>query len=220
MFVVPQDGKPIRYPGKSTGSYSERLAALITREIVNPSDCVIELHGGEIVEAMLPYVRVGLSGDKKNDEELKKLADIFGAKYVLLTKSRETSEKSGQKKLRIIGGAGSNGLRIKEDVDFLTSGILNIAGYFNMIERQPASVQERIYMDRFVGVFSPCEGVFDYQVNMGDEVKKGSVLGVVRDYGGNVIAEIPAPEGGIVLGIVTSYGVRKGSEVMGIGPII
>ena len=63
-----------------------------------------------------------------------------------------------------------------------------------MIEHQPTSVQERIYMDRFVGVFSPCEGVFDYQVNMGDEVEKGSVLGVVRDYGGNVIAEIPAPE--------------------------
>ena len=220
MFVVPQDGKTIRYPGKIDGSYSERLSALLYRQIMEPSDCVVELHGGELVEAMVPYVRVMLTTDKKYNAKAKKIADVFGVRNVILAKARGTADKSGSDKLRIVAGAGSNGLRAEEDVNSLTTGILNIAGYLNMIERQPTLPKERIYMDRFVGVFSPCEGIFDYKVNMGDEVEKGSVLGVIRDYGGKVIAEIYAPEDGVILGIVTSYGVRKGSELIGIGPKI
>ena len=66
MFVVPQDEKKFSqsFPGNISGSYTEKLAALIYREIIEPSDIVIEFRGGELVETMAHYVSIQRKNDK------------------------------------------------------------------------------------------------------------------------------------------------------------
>ena len=55
--VNPVDGKSMNrfYPGKMDGTQTERASFLITRQVVEPSDHLIDLHGGDIDESLRPY---------------------------------------------------------------------------------------------------------------------------------------------------------------------
>jgi predicted deacylase len=56
-FVVPADGKNLNrcFPGDPDGSYAEVLAHEIFEELIAPSDFLIDLHGGDLVEALEPF---------------------------------------------------------------------------------------------------------------------------------------------------------------------
>lgn len=53
-FVVPEDGKNLNrcFPGSPDGTFSDILARHVFDELIAPSDVLIDLHGGDIVEAL------------------------------------------------------------------------------------------------------------------------------------------------------------------------
>src|SRR6266852_5873278 len=67
--VNPIDNKSMNrfYPGKSDGTQTERASFLITREIVDKSDYLIDFHGGDLDESLRPYAYWIVSGNKKQD---------------------------------------------------------------------------------------------------------------------------------------------------------
>ena len=60
LYVTPLDGKNLNrvFPGHKRGTASERLAHTVTEEVLPVADVVIDLHGGDIVEALEPFVFV------------------------------------------------------------------------------------------------------------------------------------------------------------------
>ena len=124
-------------------------------------------------------------------------------------------------KLGLLAEAGSNGLRDPEDVSFLTEGILNVAAHLGMIDRvhEPVDPGEFRTIESFVDVRSPAEGLFDPTVETDQTVTRGQLLGRVRGFDGKALTDIISPEDGIVLGIVTAYGVTPGATVIGIGKL-
>src|SRR4051812_8593987 len=57
-FVCPVDNvNPNRvFPGDASGSYSEQMTHALIHEFVIHSDAYIDLHGGDIPEALVPFV--------------------------------------------------------------------------------------------------------------------------------------------------------------------
>jgi len=57
-FVCPIDNvNPNRvFPGDPSGSYSEQMTHALINEFVVHSDAYIDLHGGDIPEALVPFV--------------------------------------------------------------------------------------------------------------------------------------------------------------------
>src|SRR6185503_10512476 len=57
VHVNPVDGKSMNrfYPGRSDGSQTERASYLITKEVVERCDHLIDLHGGDLDESLRPY---------------------------------------------------------------------------------------------------------------------------------------------------------------------
>src|SRR4029079_181029 len=55
--VNPVDGKSMNrfYPGKADGTQTERASLAITRDVVEKSDHLIDLHGGDLDESLRPY---------------------------------------------------------------------------------------------------------------------------------------------------------------------
>src|SRR5712692_5219421 len=55
--VHPVDGKSMNrfYPGKEDGTQTERASHLITKEIVDRCDYLIDYHGGDLDESLRPY---------------------------------------------------------------------------------------------------------------------------------------------------------------------
>ena len=227
MFDVPQDGKKLSavFPGAAAGSYTEKLAAMLDREIISKSDCVLEFRGGELVETMAHYVSTQRTGDGARDKKAKELAEAFGARNIIRRKIREATDAepvntyatySG--KLGLLAEAGGQGLREKTDVDFLRNGTENILAFLGMLQGRslPSGIQYR-YFDSFIDIVSPVEGIFDWTVDVDAEVEQGEVIGRVRDFSGAVVSDITAPERGVILGIVTAPGTREGQTVIGIG---
>src|ERR1700745_1708722 len=72
-FVCPIDNvNPNRvFPGDPTGSYSEQMTHALITEFVVYADAYIDLHGGDIPEALVPFVicrsEAGLADSKARD---------------------------------------------------------------------------------------------------------------------------------------------------------
>src|SRR6185312_6462466 len=56
-FYNPYDGKNLNrvFPGKLKGTFTEALAYFVFNTIILPSDSFVDLHGGDMVEDLLPF---------------------------------------------------------------------------------------------------------------------------------------------------------------------
>ena len=101
-FVCPVDNvNPNRvFPGDPSGSYSEQMVHALMNEFVVHADTYIDLHGGDIPEALVPFT-ICRAGDEAVDRKAKDLAMAFGLPYVL-TVSKPVQPTKGHR-----AGAGS-----------------------------------------------------------------------------------------------------------------
>src|SRR5215475_33126 len=83
-FVCPIDNvNPNRvFPGDPTGSYSEQMTHALINEFVVHADAYIDLHGGDIPEALVPFV-ISRDGEDEVAKKSKAIAMAFGLAYVL-----------------------------------------------------------------------------------------------------------------------------------------
>ncbi len=228
MFTIPQDGKKLssQFPGQMAGTYTQQLAAMLFHKVIAPSELVIELRGGELTENMAHYVSIQRIADGAYNARAKKLVECFGCRNIILRKPRSMLSENESAycaatfvgKVGVLAEAGGWGLRKEEDVSFLKTGIMNIMSEIGMLNQAVvSSVNNHIYFESFVDVTSPVEGVFKCNVDVDQHVELGTVLGTVRDFAGDLITEIRAPETGVVLGIVTAAGVTEGVTIVGLG---
>src|SRR6266849_6206145 len=78
--VNPTDRKSMNrfYPGKADGSQTERASYMITKEVVDRCDYLIDLHGGDLDESLRPYSYWPLSGNPKQDAITREMVLVFG----------------------------------------------------------------------------------------------------------------------------------------------
>jgi predicted deacylase len=149
-FVCPVDNvNPNRvFPGDPTGSYSEQMTHALINEFVVHADAYIDLHGGDIPEALVPFVicrsEAGLADSKGRDvaARSKEIAMAFGLPYVL-TISKPVQPSKGQSSYAaaaekgipaILAEAGGVGQMQEEAVALLVNGVLNVMRHLGMIE--------------------------------------------------------------------------------------
>jgi predicted deacylase len=67
--VNPVDNKSMNrfYPGKADGTQTERASFLITKEVVDRCDYLIDYHGGDLDESLRPYSYWAPTGKEKQD---------------------------------------------------------------------------------------------------------------------------------------------------------
>src|SRR6266550_2807421 len=69
IYICPLDGKnPNRvFPGNPEGTASDRLAHTLFTQVIAPSTCYVDLHGGDINEALVPFTIMVETGDQAVD---------------------------------------------------------------------------------------------------------------------------------------------------------
>jgi len=65
--VNPTDNKSMNrfYPGNANGTQSERASFVITRDVVDKCDHLIDLHGGDLDENLRPYSYWSVTGNQR-----------------------------------------------------------------------------------------------------------------------------------------------------------
>ena len=79
--MTPEDGKNLNrcFPGDPNGSYSDVLAHAIFEELIAPADVVVDLHGGDLVEALEPFA---IYAESAVESRAHAVAAAFGLPYV------------------------------------------------------------------------------------------------------------------------------------------
>src|SRR5205814_6800056 len=70
------------FPGDPRGSYSEQMTHACINEFVIHGDAYVDLHGGDIPEALVPFV-ICRAGNDEVAKKSKGIAMAFGLPYVL-----------------------------------------------------------------------------------------------------------------------------------------
>ena len=124
-------------------------------------------------------------------------------------------------KLGVTGDAGKdlNAYYSRDDQGLMYGGIVNVLKEFGFIEGRPKKFPPlRAIGDRF-WLTADDDGVFFPSITTGRDVRKGQVLGFVRDYFGNLIQTVKAPAASKVMNMNWGMPVKKGAFLLWLGTI-
>jgi predicted deacylase len=228
--VNPTDGKSMNrfYPGRADGTQTERASLAITRAVVEKSDHLIDLHGGDIDESLRPYSYWTKTGNERQDAMSRDMVLAFGLDTIIMSTDRPKDPAASRYlentattrgKPSLTAEAGHAGTVEPRDVDALVNGCISVMRYLKMMEGQPTPVDSPVWIERLGTLTSDSNGIFYPLVTRGSYVQKGMKIGYVTDYVGKVVFDARSPESGVVLYIRAVPSMTKGETIASIGVV-
>jgi len=229
--VNPVDGKSMNrfYPGKADGTQTERASLLITRQVVERSDYLIDYHGGDLDESLRPYSYWPRSGNEKHDAVTRDMVLAFGLDHIIIWSDRpkdpnasryldNTANTRGKPAIAV--EAGYSGTVKPGDVDALVNGTLSVMRYLKMLPGAATMLEHPVWIGKVDTIASEVTGIFYPLVERGAWVEAGMKVGYVTDYFGKTIFEAKAPVSGVVLYICAVPSMKKDDTVANIGEVV
>ena len=228
--VNPVDGKSMNrfYPGKPDGSQTERALDLITHQVVERCDYLIDFHGGDLDEDLRPYSYWVKTGNAKQDAASRQMVLAFGLGTIIVSTDRPADPKasryldstaSTRGKPAITVEAGHAGTVEPADVAALVDGSVSVMRLLKMLAGTPSMVDHPVWIESVKTVTSAETGIFYPLVARGTYVAQGMKVGYVTDYVGRKTFDALAPEAGVVLYICAVPSMKKGDTIANIGVV-
>lgn len=224
IYTSPVDGKNLNrvFPGKAAGTLSERIAYVLTKQIIERADYLIDLHAGDGNEALRPYVYMPVVGKPALDAASRGLALAFGLDHIVYDEGPllppEASLYTDQTALSrgipaITAETGQLGLNSREWVDLAMNGIHNVLRHLHMMAGPEKPNTNVVWLTGYEVVPSPEQGIFRAAVRDGYAVAANGLLGVLVNPFGETITEIRSPFAGVVNYVVGTPPVSAGDPV-------
>ena len=227
--VNPTDNKSMnsRYPGDPAGTQTDRASAVITKEVVERCDHLIDLHGGDLDENLRPYSYWTVTGDQKQDQESRAMVLAFGLDHIIISERPRDPKASRflentattRGKASFTAEAGRSGPVVAGDVAALVNGSLGTMKHLKMVAGTVKPVEKPIWVERIVSIPADRAGVFHAAVDRDAHVAKGAKIGFVTDYLNRPLQDVLAPEAGIVMFIRAVPSLKKGDTMVNIGVV-
>jgi predicted deacylase len=189
------------FPGSESGSLASRLAHLFMTEIVANCTHGIDIHTGALHRSNLPQIRVNLA-----DADTERLARAFGVPVIMNSDLRDGSlrEAASQQGIPMLLYEAGEALRFDEmAIRGGVKGVINVMRDLGMLppHRTKHKVQAETHIVRSASwVRAPESGVFRAFTALGQQVRKGDVLGVVDSPYGNNEVSVIAQNAGMIIG--------------------
>lgn len=229
--INPVDGKSMNrlYPGNASGTQTERVLWAIGKQVVEPSDYLIDLHGGDLDENLRRYSYWPQTGNAKLDSTSRGMVMAFGLDHIIIQKGQgpaapgepmpisRYAESLG--KPTVIAEAGHAGTTNAEDIDVLVQGAVNVMRHLNMLPGEAKPVEHPVWIGPTTTLHSEHDGIFYSLVGPESYVQKGMKVGYTTDYFGNKLEDIVTPVSGVVVYICSVPSMTKGGTAAIIGEI-
>ncbi len=225
-YVSPVDRLNLNrtFPGKSDGTLTERLAALLLSKAIRHADALLDLHGGDLPEALFPFSLYYETGDPALDERSRQMAMAFGSPAVIVHRQASapisglTVTAAGEMGVPAIlaedGGAGVYDAAVAARMRAGAENVLRSLG--SLDGPATANPPPRVF-PAFIWLRSERAGFFKPQVTVGDDVRPGMVIGTINNFFGNTTETICSPINGQLLFLVVSPAVAMDGLICGIG---
>jgi predicted deacylase len=226
IYINPEDGENLNrvFPGRPDGTWSERFAHHLLEDVVVKCDYAMDLHAGDMIEDLEPFVVSSSTGDERVDRAVQQMIDSYGVRWA--TRSIPTGERPGllyataaaRGVPAIIAESGRCGLVEEDAIQRHVDGVRNIWRTLGLLRDQPAQRHDPPQvLDRFEWLRSEHEGIFDCRVRVNDSVQRGQSLGQMIDLLGNKLGDVTSPADGVILFTVTSPAIKKSGLLLGVG---
>lgn len=212
---VTPSGIPISqcFPGSEKGNFSERIAHILTTEILKQVDVCIELQTGGLNQYILPQIYT-----KVNDPFCRQSAKAFQAPVVTNVEQatphslRETAEELN---IPLFVYQGGEALRLDENtIQVGLRGITNIMTHWSMIAAESDDTFNPVFSRDQEWILAPRSGILNSEVEIGQEISEKSTLGHLKDPFGAVGPEpILSPMNGVVVGINNGPLLHEGQPI-------
>jgi predicted deacylase len=218
------DGKNLNrvYPGKKDGTISDRIAEVITREVIDQSTHLIDMHSGDGNESLRPYSYWMTGTDPKIDAQSKQLNLAYGLDHIVIDHDRPKDVKDSRYtamtailrgKPAITAESGGMGLTDEASVQAHVRGAMSVINHLGIMKGPSAMVARPIWYGKSEVLTAPVTGIWQSIVDKDAVVSQGTLIGQVRDAFGKSLAEVRAPFGGTMLYVVGTPPVMKGEPV-------
>lgn len=225
IYYSPIDGKNLNrvYPGDANGTVSQRIAHLITTQIIDRCDYLVDMHAGDGNESLRPYLYWNKLGvDPSVDERARLMALAWGADHVIVdtTRTRDVANSIYTQNTAHLRGkpaitteTGAMGLAEGEVVQRNLDGALRMMRHLGMLSGAVTLTAAPVWLGKYDVLTSPETGAWHPVVERAHTVAKGAVIGRITDFFGAVIAEVKAPFDGEVMYVVGTPAMSKGEPV-------
>ncbi len=220
MSMVYEDGKNINreFPGNPDGTMTERICYTFTEKVFPLADYYIDLHCGDGYEDLYPHVyTLGAAAFEVNQvSDAMARAVSVSYRYPSANASGGAYNHAGSMGVPgILLERGSRSLWSREETEADKEDVRNVLRYLGVLEgsaKDYSSVQQELRDGFFLtaghtGLWYPC-------LKVGDCFEKGALLGMIKDYMGNVLEEYCAEVSGILLIQTISLNVLKGGAML------
>ncbi|MBV9171593.1 MAG: succinylglutamate desuccinylase/aspartoacylase family protein, partial [Chloroflexi bacterium] len=226
IYVNPVDNDNINrvFPGSPSGAWSERFAYHLLNDIVVKCDYAMDLHAGDMIEDLDPFVSMRETGNAEVDAVAREMCNSYGVRWSMV--AMPSGERAGllfaaaaeRGVPAIIAESGRCGLPEQDAIQRHVDGVLNIWRTLGLLtDSPPRGVEPPRVLKAFEWLRSAHEGIFLNRVAVKDAVRAGQQLGQMVDLLGNPLEEIQSPVDGVVLFTVTSPAIKKDGLLLGIG---
>jgi hypothetical protein len=225
-FIVPDDGKNLNrcFPGDPAGTLADRLAHAAFTQLISGSDALVDVHAGDMVEALEPFA---LYDTGPAEDRARELATAYGLGYVIRQApgpgravGGSTSQAAAEAGIpAIIAEAGGCGLVERSAVEAHVrglDGVLAALGMADPADARPAP--QPAYLQRFLWLRCEDEGWWEPAVRPGEAVAEGQLLGTVSSLdGARLLQTVTAPAAGVPMFITSSPAVAAEGLLLGLG---
>ena len=223
QYVVRLDGKNLNreFPGSARGTVSQRMAYAVF-QLARHADAWVDLHGGDIHEALVPFVIYSPLGNPAVAERSRSMAHAYGISVLVESASLEggsyaTASLNGI--AAILAESGQMGQLDEAAVQRHLDGLFRVLHLLGMLDHPGLSEippdSHRVYT-RNLWVHAPVGGLHYPAVRVGDEVRKGQIGARIQNEWGEVVAEMAAPSDGRVLFQATSLAITPGDPLFAV----
>jgi len=222
VYVNPLDGINLNRvcPGNPSGTITEMMAALLFQNVIGQAEYYIDMHGGDMIEALIPFTLYYRTGNQALDDRSRALAEAYGIPIIVGTtvlRGGSYGAAAAMGKPAVLTEAGGQGILDEPSTQMHIRGVRNALKQFGVLEGSPEPLPAPDYYDRFVWLASEQDCVYYPKVVVGQRVKGGELLAEFTDLFGEKIGELRSPVDGPVLFLVTSPAINKGDPLMAIG---
>ena len=221
-FVVPSDGLNLnrQFPGDPAGSASQVLADAVFSSLIVGADFLVDLHAGDIPEALVPFT---IFEESAVETGSRMLADAYGLAHCVRqpaaarTVAGSTCAAAADVGIpAIVAEAGANGLLDRGSVELHLTGLRNLARTVGVLDGEVEPVAPVEQHDGWHWLRTESAGWWQPSVPVGADVEAGDLLGTVSDVWGSGAVDIVSPDAGTVLFLTSSPAVSADGLLLGL----
>ena len=220
--VVPSDGKNINrvFPPPAEGTMAQEIARTVVEQIYPNADFLLDLHGGDVNEAMTPLVFYPATAAPDVTAQAKAAAQHLEVMYrIPSTVQNGLYSYAAQCGIpSLLMEVGGMGLWTEKQVEMELRSIQSLMGYLDM---GPAPVKNIRQKEAKEMCYAEAEssGLWFPEVKPEQLISAGQMLGRIEDLEGHILQTVHARWDGIVLYHTVSLGVAAEDALLAYGKI-